>query len=93
MAVALKRSKVSRKINTSILERQRGTDRQHNARKSRKTYRFSKDWQMHEAMTYFTLYSYNFCWIANPSRAHTRWRVAEADSRDGRWFDGSCLDT
>jgi IS1 family transposase len=59
---ALERSKVSRTINTSFLERQHLTDRHHNARKSRKTYRFSKDWQMHEAMTYLTMYSYNFCW-------------------------------
>ena len=22
----------------------------------------SKDWEVHEAMTAFTLYSYNFCW-------------------------------
>jgi hypothetical protein len=21
-----------------------------------------KDWEVHESMTYFTLYSYNFCW-------------------------------
>ena len=27
----------------------------------RKTYRFSKDWQVHEAMTYLTMYSYNCC--------------------------------
>ena len=38
------------------------TDRHHNARKVRKTYTFSKDWQVHESMTYFTMYSYNFCW-------------------------------
>jgi hypothetical protein len=62
VAAALKRSEVSRTINTSFLERQHGTDRHHNARKSRRTYRFSKDWRMHEAMTYFSLYSYNFCW-------------------------------
>ena len=31
-------------------------------RTSRRTYRFSKDWQVHEAMTYLTLYSDNFCW-------------------------------
>jgi IS1 family transposase len=55
-------SKVSRRINTSILERQNATDRHHNARKVRKTYTFSKDWRVHEAMTYFTMYSYNFCW-------------------------------
>jgi hypothetical protein len=38
------------------------TDRHHNARKVRKTYTFSKDWCVHEAMTYFTMYSYNFGW-------------------------------
>ena len=56
------RSKVSQWINTSFLERQNATDRHHNARKVRKTYTFSKDWRVHEAMTYFTMYSYNFCW-------------------------------
>ena len=62
VAAALEGSRVSRSINTSFLERQHLTDRHHNARKSRKTYRFSKDWRFHEASTYFTLYSYNFCW-------------------------------
>jgi hypothetical protein len=60
--VALAKSKVSRRINTSFLERQNATDRHHNARKVRKTYTFSKDWTVHEAMTYFTMYSDNFCW-------------------------------
>ena len=55
---ALERSGASRTINTSFVERHHLTDRHHNARKSRKTYRFSKDWRMHEAMTYFTMYSY-----------------------------------
>jgi hypothetical protein len=59
---ALERSKASRTINTSFLERHHLTDRHHNARRSRKTYRFSKDWRMHEAMTYLTMYSDNFCW-------------------------------
>ena len=59
---ALGQSSVSRWINTSFLERQNATDRHHNARKVRKTYTFSKDWRVHEAMTYFTMYSYNFCW-------------------------------
>ena len=58
----LANSKASRSINTSFLERQNATDRHHNARKVRKTYTFSKDWRVHEAMTYFTVYSYNFCW-------------------------------
>jgi hypothetical protein len=59
---ALAKSKVSRRVNVSFLERQNATDRHHNARKVRKTYTFSKDWRVHEAMTYFTTYSYNFCW-------------------------------
>ena len=49
-------------ISTSYLERQNATDRHRNARKGRKTYRFSKDWEAHEAMTTFTMYSGNFCW-------------------------------
>jgi IS1 family transposase len=62
VVAALARSRVSRSINVSFLERQNGTDRHHNARKVRKTYTFSKDWRVHEAMTYFSMYSYNFCW-------------------------------
>jgi hypothetical protein len=54
-------SKVSRAINTSFAERQNGTDRHRNARKGRKTYRFSKDWRHHEAVTYLSMYVYNFC--------------------------------
>ena len=50
------------KISTSYLERNNGTDRHRNARKGRKTYRFSKEFEMHRALTYFTMYSYNFCW-------------------------------
>jgi hypothetical protein len=61
MAV-LAQSKASRTINTSFVERQNATDRDHNARKVRKTYTFSKDWRVHEAMTFFTMYSSNFCW-------------------------------
>ena len=59
---ALRLSKVSRRVNVSFLERYNATDRHRNARKVRKTYTFSKDWQVHESMTYFTIYSYNFCW-------------------------------
>jgi IS1 family transposase len=64
----LKRSKVSRTINTSFVERLHGTDRGRNARKVRRTYRFSKDWEVHEAMTSFTLYSDNFCWCVRTLR-------------------------
>ena len=59
---ALARSGVSRTINTAFVERHNGTDRNRNARKVRKTYCFSKDWWVHRAVTFFTMYSYNFCW-------------------------------
>ena len=49
------------RVTTVFVERSNGTDRHRNARKVRKTYRFSKDWGVHAAMTYFTLYSGNFC--------------------------------
>ena len=62
VALALWRSKVSRSINTSFVEREDATDRHRDARKARKTYRFSKDWRYHEAVTFLSLYAYNFCW-------------------------------
>jgi hypothetical protein len=73
---ALQASACSRTINTSFVERQHATDRGRNARKPRKTYKFSKDWQVHEAMTYFTMYSYNFCWTV---------RTLRTRREDGRW--------
>jgi IS1 family transposase len=65
---ALGRSSASHTVNTSFVERHHGTDRCRNARKARRTYRFSKDWEVHEAMTYFTMYSYNFCWAVRTLR-------------------------
>jgi len=62
VAAALRRSKASRAVNTSFVERHNGTDRHRNARKARDTYRFSKEARAHDAATYFTMYSYNFCW-------------------------------
>jgi hypothetical protein len=62
LAAALAASACSTHVNTSFVERQNGTDRNRNGRKVRKTYCFSKDWLTHEAVGYFTLYSYNFCW-------------------------------
>ena len=59
---ALVKSGVSHRINTAFVERHNGTDRNRNARKVRKTYCFSKDWWVHRAVTFFTMYSYNFCW-------------------------------
>ena len=70
---ALARSRSSRRINTSFVERQNATDRHRNARKVRRTYTFSKAWEVHESMTYFTMYHYNFCWpvrtLAEPDEA------------------------
>ena len=62
VAAALGASRASTAINTSFVERQNGTDRHRNARKARKTYRFSKDWRYHDAVIYLTMYVYNFCW-------------------------------
>lgn len=72
----LAESTASHGVNTSFVERQNGTDRGRNARKARKTYQFSKDWQVHEAMTYLTLYSYNFCWCV---------RTLRVKNEQGRW--------
>ena len=58
---ALAVSLVSDVVNTVFIERSNGSDRHRNSRKVRKTYRFSKDWEVHEAVTYFTLFSANFC--------------------------------
>lgn len=62
LQAALDGSAVSGRVNTFFIERQNGTDRNRNARKVRKSYCFSKDWDVHAAVTYFTMYSYNFCW-------------------------------
>jgi IS1 family transposase len=75
---ALGESGCSYSVNTSFVERQNATDRHRNARKGRKTYRFSKDWQVHEAMTYLTLSSDNFCWCVRTLRVKDeagRWRA------------------
>jgi hypothetical protein len=77
VAAALAKSTASRGIITSFVERQNATDRHRNARKVRKTYTFSKDWSVHEAMIDFTIYSYNFCWPVRTLRASIgegRWR-------------------
>jgi IS1 family transposase len=73
---ALALSTVNKAINTAFVERHNGTDRNRNGRKVRKTYCFSKDWQVHEAVTYFTMYSYNFCWPV---------RTLRLKGADGTW--------
>ena len=63
-------------MNISFVERQNGTDRNRNARKVRKSYCFSKDWSVHRAITYFTMYSDNFCWPV---------RTLRVKGEDGTW--------
>jgi IS1 family transposase len=76
--LALSLSRVSRAINTAFVERHNGTDRHRNARKARKTYCFSKAYEVHEAVTYLTMYSYNFCWAVRTLRrraaGEVRWQ-------------------
>jgi IS1 family transposase len=72
LAAALAGSPVSDAVNTVYVERHNGTDRNRNARKVRKTYCFSKDWDVHEAVSYFALYSYNFCWTVRTLREGDR---------------------
>lgn len=62
LTIMLFLSTVSFTINTSFIERYNGTDRSQNKRKARKTYSFSKDWNTHNASTFFIGYCYNFCW-------------------------------
>jgi transposase-like protein len=69
-------SVVSNTINTSFVERNNATDRNQNSRKARKTLRFSKDWLIHNSMTYYVAYSYNFCWPV---------RTLRVKSDDGKW--------
>jgi IS1 family transposase len=76
VTAALRRSQVSKAINTAFVERHNGTDRNRNARKVRKTYCFSKDWDVHQAVTYFTIYTYNFCWAV---------RTLREQHADGQW--------
>ena len=72
VVAALAVSAVSTAVNTVFVERHNGTDRNRNARKVRKTCCFSKDWDVHEAVSYFTLYSYNFCWPVRTLREGSR---------------------
>ncbi len=68
VAQALKQSSVSRAINTSFIERHNATDRHRNVRKARRTYRFSKDWDVHVSVGQFSYYTYNFCWCVRTLR-------------------------
>ena len=75
LAYVLARSAVSTHVNTSFVERFNATVRQHNSRKARKVYTFSKDIEQHRAMSWFATVYYNFC------RPHLGLRLQE----EGRW--------
>ena len=62
LAAALAASPASQAVNTAFVERVNGTDRHLNARKGRKTYRFSKEVDMHVAQSWLSVTYYNFCW-------------------------------
>ena len=70
------RSRVSRTINTSFVERKDGTERGQNSRKARKSYCFYKDWDMHNAASWFIGLSYNLCWPV---------RTLRLKGADGDW--------
>jgi len=76
LVAALLLSSVSDAVNTVFIERHNGSDRHRNSRKVRKTYRFSKDWEVHEAVTYFTMYQANFCCPV---------RTLRQQDAEGRW--------
>ncbi|MBY0461139.1 MAG: IS1 family transposase, partial [Gemmataceae bacterium] len=63
---ALAASSVGRVVNTSLVERHNGTDRNRFSRKVRKTYSFSKDWEVHRAASVFSYLSYNVCCRSAP---------------------------
>lgn len=75
LARALARSAVSQHVNTSFVERFNSTVRQHNSRKARKVYTFSKALDQHQAMSWFATAYYNFC------RPHLGLRLQD----NGRW--------
>ena len=74
--LALLASAVSTVVNTCFVERHNGTDRNRCSRKVRKTYAFSKNWDVHRAATAFSYFSYNFCWPV---------RTLRVKGDDGRW--------
>ena len=76
VAAALVASTVSDAVNTCFVERHNGTDRNRCSRKVRKSYAFSKDWEVHRAATAFSYFSYNFCWCV---------RTLRVTGADGRW--------
>jgi hypothetical protein len=80
---ALKASSVSRQVNISFVERYNATDRHKNGRKGRKKYTYSKDWDIHGCVTWFTTVCYNFC------HDHASLRVKVAEGIKNRYLHRS----
>ena len=59
---ALEQGSTAPTINTNYVERWNGTQRNFNARKTRKTYCFSKELAMHLAVSWLCIVAYNFNW-------------------------------
>jgi IS1 family transposase len=76
LLLALLVSAVSRVVNAAFVERHNGTDRGRCSRKGRKSYEFSKAWDVHVAATRFSYFTYNFCWCV---------RTLRVKGADGRW--------
>ena len=76
LLLALLVSAVSRVVNAAFVERHNGTDRGRCSRKGRKSYEFSKSWDVHVAATRFSYFTYNFCWCV---------RTLRVKGADGRW--------
>ena len=99
LARALARSRVSTHINTSFVERFNATVRQHNSRKARKVYTFSKAFEPHQAMSWFALSYYNFCrpHLGLRVQVEGRWRVRTpamvADITDHVWSIREFMDS
>ena len=82
VALALALSVVSRVVSTCSVERHNGTDRNRCARKVRKGYTFSEDWDAHRAATRFRDFS-----LRPPGDGGRA--VADADPGHGRGAGGS----
>ena len=92
VALAVAASAVGRVVNTSFVERHNATDRNRCRRKVRKTYAFSKDWEVHRTATVFSYFSYNFCWPVRTlrvkgedGRCHARTPAMAAGLTDHVW--------
>ena len=90
----LKESERSQTINTSLVERWFGTQRQFSGRKKRKAYTFSKELSFHEACTWLVVVWYNFGWCVRtlrqkveeaPPRYHNRTPAMAAGVADHVW--------